>query len=117
MLLHWYQAGKRPDQTARARRGVLAVARAEQDRYPRTPQSDGWRRSPAGRCEVAALARMLTAVTSAGRRLGYRSGTARVLRALVTPVLAEFAVVESAQHMRVVIQPVGGALHLLKSWP
>jgi hypothetical protein len=38
----------------------------------------------------------------------------RQLRALVTPVLPEFAVMKSAQQMRVVIQPVGGSQHLLK---
>jgi hypothetical protein len=37
-----------------------------------------------------------------------------VLRALVTPVLPKFAVMKSAQQMRVVIQPVGGSQHLLK---
>jgi hypothetical protein len=46
---------------------------------------------------------------------GYRSGTARhVLRAFVTPVRAEFAVMKPAQQMRVVIQLVGGPLHLCK---
>ena len=46
---------------------------------------------------------------------GYRSGAAgRILRALVTPVLAEFAVMKPAQQMRVVIQPVGGTQHLVK---
>jgi len=32
----------------------------------------------------------------------------------VTPVLAEFAVMKSAQQVRVVIQPVGGSQHLVK---
>jgi hypothetical protein len=32
----------------------------------------------------------------------------------VTPVLAEFAVMKPAQQVRVVIQPVGGSLHLVK---
>ncbi len=46
---------------------------------------------------------------------GYRSGAARcILRALVPPVLAEFAIMKSAQQMRVVIQPVGGTQHLVK---
>ncbi len=45
----------------------------------------------------------------------YRSGAAScILRALVTPVLAEFAIMKPAQQMRVVIQPVGGTQHLIK---
>ncbi len=35
------------------------------------------------------------------------------MRALATPVLAEFAVMKPAQQMRVVIQLVGGTQHLL----
>jgi hypothetical protein len=44
-----------------------------------------------------------------------RSGTAVwILHALVTPVLPELAVMEPAQQMCVVIQPIGGAQHLVK---
>jgi hypothetical protein len=38
----------------------------------------------------------------------------RVLPALLPPVLTELAVVESAKHVRVVVQSVGGVLHLVK---
>jgi hypothetical protein len=44
---------------------------------------------------------------------GNRSG-ARVLQALVPPVLAQLVVMEPAKHVRVVIEPVGRAFHLVK---
>jgi hypothetical protein len=45
----------------------------------------------------------------------YQSGAARhILPALATPVRAEFAVMKPAQQMRVMVQFVGGAQHLVK---
>jgi hypothetical protein len=56
----------------------------------------------------------------AGRPLTSRrdSGTVgRVAPALVPPVLAELVVVQPAQQVRVMIQPVGGSLHLVEVLP
>jgi len=53
-----------------------------------------------------------------GDRWPVRSGTAgRVVPALVPPVLAKLVVVEPAQLVRVMIQPVGGSLHLVEVLP
>jgi hypothetical protein len=65
---------------------------------------------------ITAIAARLLRTPVPGRdrraRAVLRSGS--VGEALVTPVLAEFVVVEPAEHVRVVVQPVGRVAHLLE---
>jgi len=93
--------------TGRWARGTAARTAALLEPSAGNPaQSDAGHSGRQGKSTLTVVLRLLA---------GCRSGAAGcVLCALVTPVLAEFAVMKSAQQMRVMIQPVGGSQHLVK---
>jgi hypothetical protein len=69
----------------------------------------GGNASPPATCLVSGLPGLAGAADAGSVR-----SSASVARAFVPPVVAEFLVVQPAELMRVMVESVGGALHLVE---